>query len=67
MSIGDIVYVHDALRGTYSKHKVMGFQDGVPFVDKYGDEERGYAWNGNNYIRANTVRLVEKGEEVPAF
>lgn len=67
LSIGDIVYVHDALRGTYSKHKVMGFQDGVPFVDKYGDEERGYAWNGNNYIRANTVRLVEKGEEVPAF
>ena len=67
LGIGDVVYVYDQLRTTCSKHKVVGFKDGVPFVDKFGDENRGYAWNSNNYINTDTVRLVEKGEDAPAF
>ena len=67
LGIGDVVYVYDQWRTTCSKHKVVGFKDGVPFVDKFGDEKMGYAWNANNFINTDTVRLVEKGEDAPAF
>lgn len=67
LGIGDVVYVYDRWRETHSKHKVVGFKDGVPFIDKFGDEKMGYAWNANNFINTDTVRLVEKGEDVPAF
>lgn len=67
LGIGDVVYVYDKWRATYSKHKVVGFKDGVPFIDKFLDEKMGYAWNSNNYINTDTVRLVEKGEDAPAF
>ena len=67
LEVGDVVYVYDQVRETHSKHKVVGFKDGVPFVDKFGDENRGYAWDSNNYINTDTVRLVEKGEDAPAF
>ena len=62
-----MVYVYDQWRETPSKHKVVGFKDGVPFIDKFGDEVKGYAWNASNFINTDTVRLVEKGEDVPAF
>ena len=67
LEVGDVVYVYDQVRETHSKHKVVGFKDGVPFVDKFGDENRGYAWDSNNYINTDTVRLVEKGEDAPVF
>lgn len=67
LEVGDVVYVYDQVRETYLKHKVVGVKDGVPFVDKFGDEKMGYAWNANNFIHTDTVRLVEKGEDVPAF
>ena len=67
LEVGDIVYVYDYVRETYTKHKVVGVKDGVPFVDKFGDEVRGYAWNANNFINTYTVRLGEKGEDAPAF
>ena len=67
LEVGDVVYVYDQVRETHIKHKVVGFKDGVPFVDKFGDEKMGYAWNSNNYINTDTVRLVEKGEDAPAF
>ena len=67
LEVGDVVYVYDRWRETCSKHKVVGFKDGVPFIDKFLDEKMGYAWNENNFINTDTVRLVEKGEDAPAF
>ena len=67
LEVGDVVYVYDQVRETHIKHKVVGFKDGVPFIDKFGDEKMGYAWNASNFIKTDTVRLVEKGEDVPAF
>lgn len=68
LEIGDIVFIerHD---GKFVKHKVMGFGNnewlngfnvnGVPYVGLYGDSERGYDWNCNNYIRTKTVKIAE--------
>lgn len=68
VKIGDTVLILD-YNGNVNKHKVMGFGakewlngmnvNGVPYVDLYGDSERGYDWNCNNYIRTETVRVVE--------
>lgn len=69
LKVGDVVFVqgYDA---EYEKHTVVGFGDSVvngydmtsiPYVDMYGDEERGYAWNCNNYIRSKTIRVAKKG------
>lgn len=67
VKIGDTVLILD-YNGNVIKHKVMGFGtkdwlngmnvNGVPYVDLYGDNERGYDWNCNNYIRTETVRLA---------
>lgn len=67
--VGDIVLILD-YNGNVIKHKVMGFGTkewvngmnvvGIPYVDLYGDNERGYDWNCNNYIRTKTVRVVEE-------
>lgn len=69
LEIGNEVYVFDSLDCKYTKHKVVGFgteervnglgRNGVPYVNKYGDAERGYAWNPNNYIHTPTVRLCK--------
>lgn len=67
LEVGDVVYVYDQVRETHIKHKVVGFKDGVPFIDKFGDEKMGYSWNASNYINTDTVRLVERWENVPAF
>lgn len=64
LEVGDVVYVYDELYGKQSKHKVVGFKDGVPFVDKFGDGVKGSAWNSKNYINTDTVRLVKKGKDV---
>ena len=64
LEVGDVVYVYDELYGKQNKHKVVGFKDGVPFVDKFGDGVKGSAWNSKNYINTDTVRLVKKGKDV---
>ena len=64
LEVGDVVYMRDELYGEQSKHKVVGFKDGVPFVNKFGDEAMGYEWNAGNYINTDTVRLVKKGKDV---
>lgn len=50
------------------KHKVVGFGSdkyvngtnvkGMPYMDLYGDDYRGYDWNINNYILTETVRIA---------
>ena len=66
LRVGDIVYIQDYSE-TYEKHTIAGFGDGVvngkdmsgvPYIEKYGDETRGYKWNCNNYIRTETVRVA---------
>ena len=64
LEVGDVVYMRDELYGEQSKHKVVGFKDGVPFVDKFGDGVKGSVWNSQNYINTDTVRLVKKGKDV---
>jgi hypothetical protein len=69
VKVGDTVLILN-YDGKAIKHKVMGFGTkgwvngmnvvGVPYVDLYGDSERGYDWNCNNYIRTETVRVVEQ-------
>ena len=66
LEIGDVVYVQTREGDTYEKHTVVGFGDDssvngrsmlyTPYVDLYGDEEKGYAWNCNNYLRTETIR-----------
>jgi hypothetical protein len=67
VNIGDIVYVANC-DANYNQYKVIGFGDGmvngidmteVPYVELYGDEESGYAWNCNNYLRTETVRVAK--------
>ena len=68
VKIGDTVLILD-YNGNVNKHKVMGFGtkdwlngmnvNGVPYVDLYGDNERSYDWNCNNYIRTETVRVIK--------
>ena len=68
VKIGDNVLLMD-YNGKVEKHKVMGFgkkdwvngfnTNGVPYVDLYGDSEKGYDWNCNNYIHTETVRIAE--------
>lgn len=67
LKIGDIVYVED-YDCNWAQFRVAGFGDGVvngcdmtgvPYVEKYGDNSRGYAWNPNNYIRTKTVRVAK--------
>ena len=69
LKIGDTVFI-EGYDGNFTKHKVMGFGKdefrngtnvkGVPYVDLYGDSQRGYNWNINNYILTKTVRIVEE-------
>lgn len=67
LKIGDVVYWQDRYNGRYEKHAIVGFGDtvvngtdmtGVPYLAMYGDKERGYTWNCNNYIRTDTVKVV---------
>lgn len=66
LKIGDVVYMSE-YEGSYGKYKVVGFGDGrangsdvtgIPYVERYGDAVRGYAWNINNYINTKTVKVV---------
>lgn len=60
------IYNHD---GKILKHKVMGFGkdeyrngtnvNGLPYVDLYGDYFN-YDKNINNYIKTETVRVIEE-------
>ena len=65
VKIGDTVFFFDSIYGRYEKHTVMGIceediswikKKGSPYVDKY-ENEKGYAYNANNYITTNTIRV----------
>ena len=67
LQIGDVVYIQEGYDDKYAKHIVVGFGDGVvngsdmtgvPYVEMYGDAERGYKWNPNNYIITETVKIA---------
>lgn len=68
LKVGDTVFIYTH-NGKYEKHHVMGFGgenlvngtnvSGLPYVDLYGDYYS-YDKNINNYIRTETVRVVEK-------
>lgn len=69
LKVGDVVYIHDRFDCTYGKYEVEGFGNGivngqdmtnVPYVGIYGDKNKGYAWNINNYIRTETIKVVGK-------
>lgn len=65
--VGDKVFFFDDNYCKYEKKTVMGIGEkdinswkptlGVPYVDLYGSEEKGYSWNCNNYLRGKTVRV----------
>jgi len=67
VKIGDTVFFFDDCYNKYEKRTVIGIGDekrsswvktlGVPYVDKYGSADEGYAWNCNNYIKSETVRV----------
>ena len=66
VKIGDKVFV-SVYDGQWKAAEVRGFGtktmnghglENVPYVDLYGDEQRGYDWNINNYIRTKTVRVL---------
>ena len=69
VKIGDIVLIMN-YNGNVDKHKVMGFGtdkfvngmnvNGVPYVDLYGNVDGDFSWNINNYIRTDTVRVIEE-------
>jgi hypothetical protein len=67
VKVGDVVFFFNDIDNKYEKRTVMGIGDkersswvktlGVPYVNRYGSEEDGYAWNCNNYIKGKTVRV----------
>lgn len=65
LAVGDTVFMQ-TYDGEYKKVQVCGFgapyhnseAKNVPYVALYGDEERGYDWNCNNYIRTKTIRVA---------
>lgn len=69
LKVGDTVFIKE-YDEKFVKHKVMGFGEdeyrngtnvkGMPYVDLYGDKDGNYDWNCNNYIRTETVRIVEE-------
>lgn len=69
VKVGDTVYIMD-FDGKVNKHKVMGFGtdehhngtnvSGLPYVNLYKDSDGKYDWNINNYIRTETVRVMEE-------
>jgi len=70
VQIGDLIYF-DTIGGTTEPRKIIGFGTkdhvngsgylGRPYTDIYGDAERGYEWNCNNYVPGETCRRVPRG------
>ena len=73
LKLGDKVWLHDHLRGTWSCHEVVGFGTkdavnglgflGKPYVAKYGlDAEGGPEMNPNNYphVFGDTCRIAPR-------
>lgn len=68
VKIGDVVFIKSWEESKPEKHKVVGFGgnkyvngtnvNGLPYVGLYGDDDKGYDWNINNYIRTETVRIA---------
>lgn len=71
LKVGDTVFIQE-YDGKFIKHKVMGFGkdeyrngtnvSGLPYVDLYGDYFS-YDKNINNYIRTETVKVVEENTD----
>ena len=66
VKVGDMVFVPE-YDGKWKKVEVFGFgtttvngrgMKNVPYVALYGDEQRGYDWNINNYIRTKTIKVA---------
>lgn len=67
VQVGDVVFFFNDIGNKYEKLTVVGIGDkersswvktlGVPYVNKYGNKEEGYAWNCNNYIKGKTIRV----------
>lgn len=69
VKVGDTVVIME-YDGKVLKQKVMGFGineyqngvnvNGMPYVNLYSDGHGNYDWNINNYVRTETVRVVEE-------
>lgn len=69
IEIGDEIYFLDEIYSKYEKLTVVGIgngdivnghgRKGIPYVNKYGDITRGYAWNPNNYVKTKTIRVCK--------
>jgi hypothetical protein len=67
VKVGDVVFFFNDIDNKYEKRTVVGIGEevrsswvktlGVPYVNRYGSEDKGYAWNCNNYIKGKTVRV----------
>ena len=67
VKVGDNVFFFNDIECKYEKRTVVGIGTeehnawnttiGIPYVNRYGDEEKGYAWNINNYLRTKKVRV----------
>lgn len=67
VKVGDQVFFFDDVYCKYEKCTVVGIGDeekssyiktiGIPYVNRYGNDEKGYAWNVNNYIRSKSIRV----------
>lgn len=69
VKVGDTVLIMN-YDGKVAKHNVMGFGadeyhngvnvSGLPYVNLYNDSDGKYDWNINNYVRTETVRVLEQ-------
>ena len=62
LKIDDEVVIIDWINDTKAeKFTVKGIgKDGIPYVNRFGDEVKGYSWNDNNYLNSNVkFRKVE--------
>lgn len=69
LKIGDTVILMN-YNGETDKYKVIGFGkdefvngtkvNGMPYVDMFGNNDGDFSWNINNYIRTETVRVIEE-------
>jgi len=63
--LGDMVYFC-SYEGIPEPRDIIGFgskgsrYEGIPYTDLYGDAERGYEWNCNNFVHGETCRIVPR-------
>lgn len=72
VKLGDMVCFIN-WNGELVKGEVVGFGEdkivngakvkNMPYLNLYGDKEKGYDWNINNYIQKKTARVLPKERE----